>query len=93
MAKGKRGKIKTGIRRRKDTNNIGKEKDKIEEDEVSSCSTEPHETITSFLKQEEVQELLNTLQMKDLVSFSLFHLKYFFKRIKITVFVESVLFA
>ncbi|KAK6637964.1 hypothetical protein RUM44_008387 [Polyplax serrata] len=68
MAKGKKGKIKTGTRRRKDGNNLGKEKDKTEEDEVSSCSTEPHETIVSFLKNEEVQELLNALQTKDLVS-------------------------
>lgn len=68
MTKGKKGKIKTGVHRKKESEIIGKEKDKTEEDEGSSCSTEPHETITSFLKPEEIQELLSTLQTKDLVS-------------------------
>lgn len=67
MAKGKKDKVKVGLRRGKDIDNIGKEKDKADEDEISSCSTEPHESITSFLKLEETQELLNTLQAKDLV--------------------------
>lgn len=68
MAKGKKGKIKIGLRRRKDTEDVTKEQDKTEEDEVSSCSTEPQETITVFLKAEEVQELLTIVQTKDLVS-------------------------
>lgn len=78
MAKGKKGKIKIGLLP-KEIENITKEKEnKAEEIEVSSCSTEPQENITSFLKSEEVHELLNILQTKDVVIRSNFTQKFFY---------------
>lgn len=68
MAKGKKGKIKIGLLR-KDIENIGAEKEKIDDGEVSHCLAEPRENVASFFKQEEIQELSNILQRKDVVRY------------------------
>lgn len=64
MAKGKKGKIKIGLLR-KDIENIGAEKEKVDEGEVSNCLAEPQDNITSFFKPDEVQELTGILQRKN----------------------------
>lgn len=66
MAKGKKGKIKIGLLRKK-MENATKENDKTEEDEIHNYLTEPQENIATFLKPEEIKELLNISQAKDLV--------------------------